>query len=67
MAYRTWIRPLNKVIDASHQGDLPLPFNNSQEWEWKDATEDDKNKYGFDKFVAPRSPDMFFRATNPLV
>jgi hypothetical protein len=67
MAYRTWIRPLNQVIEASHQGDLPSPYNNSQVWEWKDATEDDKNKYGYDKFVAPRIPDMFFRATNPLV
>ena len=35
--YRTWIRHLQTVILASHQGALPSPFNNSEKWEWVDA------------------------------
>jgi len=59
--YRTWIRRLNRVILASHQGALPSPFNNSEEWEWVDAPAG----VDYDKIVILRIPPMELRPTDP--
>lgn len=69
MTFKTWIGPLRIVIVVSHQEDLPSPYNNSQDWEWKYATEADREAYGYDKFVTsrPRGGDMQLGPPDPLL
>ena len=53
---RVWIGPIRQVLIVSHQGQLPSPFNNSNQYELIDANESDKKH--FDKYVSRRIPDI---------
>lgn len=56
--YKTYIVPYGHIVEVSRQEELEEPLNDKNLYEWSDATENDKKKYGWDKIVDERIPDM---------